>query len=168
MAVIGDGRLGMRPLDAGVRDAFLEGARRRRVSAGEVWDYVKWLRYYLDFCEKYRHEALDRESLQEFLLKLASRNQSAEQQAQAARSVRLYIELAAPRPAAPVASAQDAPPSTVVPRAAAPAPAPTVTATPPGIAPTPSWPVGTASTFGAGTRPDRVAERASPWPGSSP
>jgi integrase len=35
----------MRPLDAGVRDAFLEGARRRGVSAGEVWDYVKWLRY---------------------------------------------------------------------------------------------------------------------------
>jgi hypothetical protein len=52
--------------------------------------------YYLDFCEKYRHEALDRESLQVFLLKLASKNQSTAQQTQATRSVRLYLELAAP------------------------------------------------------------------------
>mgnify|MGYP001320469273 CR=1 FL=1 len=75
----------MRPLDQAVRDAFLEAARRRGVPAGEVWDYVKWLRYYLDFCDKYRHEVLDRESVQAFLLKLASKNQSAEQQAQALR-----------------------------------------------------------------------------------
>ncbi len=74
----------MKQLDQTVRNAFLEAARRRGVTAGEVWDYVKWLRYYLDFCDKYRHEVLDRESLQAFLLKLASKNQSAEQQAQAA------------------------------------------------------------------------------------
>ena len=88
----------MKPLDQAIRDAFLEGIRRRGVAAGEVWDYVKWLRYYLDFCEKYRREALDRESLQAFLLKLASKNQSAGQQDQAARSVGLYLEMAVPRP----------------------------------------------------------------------
>ena len=98
----------MKPLNQSVRDAFLEAARGRGVAAGEVWDYVKWLRYYLDFCEKYRHEAIDRESWQAFFLKLASKNQSAEQQAQAARSVRLYLELAA----APTAiSAAPAPPA---------------------------------------------------------
>lgn len=86
----------MRPLEQSVRDAFLAKVRGREVGVGEVWDYVKWLRYYLDFCGKYRHEALDRESLQTFLHKLASKNQSAEQQDQAARSVSLYLELAAP------------------------------------------------------------------------
>ncbi len=60
-------------------------AAGRGVPAGEVWDCVKGLRYYLDSCNTYRHEVPDRESVQAFLLKLASKNQSAEQQAQALR-----------------------------------------------------------------------------------
>lgn len=143
----------MKPLDQTVRNAFLEAARRRGVTAGEVWDYVKWLRYYLDFCEKYRHEVLDRESLQAFLLKLASKNQSAERQAQAARSVRLYLELASPRIAVPVAPATTVPPATAAPRAAPP------------IRPRPA---GAAPAVASGPLSDQVAERAAPWPGSSP
>jgi integron integrase len=143
----------MRPLDQAVRDAFLEAARRRGVPAGEVWDYVKWLRYYLDFCDKYRHEVLDRESVQAFLLKLASKNQSAEQQAQAARSVRLYLELATPQAAALAAPASHAPPAPATPRAATP------------VRPRPA---GAAPAAVGGARPDRVAEPATPWPGSSP
>jgi len=143
----------MKPLDQAVRDAFLKAARGRGVPAGEIWDYVKWLRYYLDFCNKYRHEDLDRESVQAFLLKLASKNQSAEQQAQAARSVRLYLELATPQAAALAAPASHAPPATATPRAAPPA------------RPRPS---GVAPAVAGGGRPDRVAERAAPWPGSSP
>ena len=46
----------MKALTPGLRNAFLEAARGRGVAAGEVWDYAKWLRYYLDFCEKFRHE----------------------------------------------------------------------------------------------------------------
>ena len=30
----------MKPLDQAIRDAFLEGIRRRGVAAGDVWDYV--------------------------------------------------------------------------------------------------------------------------------
>jgi hypothetical protein len=60
-------RAGVKPLNQAVRDAFLDAARGRGVAAGEVWEYVKWLRYYLDFCEKYRHEALDRDALQAFI-----------------------------------------------------------------------------------------------------
>jgi integron integrase len=138
----------MKALDAGVRDAFLEAARSRGVAAREVWDYVKWLRYYLDLCEKYRHEAIDRESLQAFLLKLASKNQSAEQQAQAAQSVRLYLELAAPQAPAPAA-----PPATATPRPDPPAQ---------------PRPAGTALAIGEGARQAHVAERRAPWPGSSP
>jgi len=149
----------MRPLDQAVRDAFLKGARGRGVPAGEVWDYVKWLRYYLDFCDKYRREVLDRESLQAFLLKLASKNQSAEQQAQAARSVNLYLELATPR---------TAPQSVAVPRAAPPAPSPPAAATPQAAPPARPRPAGTAPAAVGGALPDRVAERAALWPGSSP
>jgi integron integrase len=138
----------MKALDAGVRDAFLEVARGRGVAAGEVWDYVKWLRYYLDFCEKYRHEAVDRESLQAFLLKLASKNQSAEQQAQAARSVRLYLDLAEPQ--APVPAA---PPATATPRVNPPAQ---------------PRQAGTAPAISKEARPAQVAERTAPWPESSP
>ena len=162
----------MKPLNQSVRDAFLEAARGRGVAAGEVWDYVKWLRYYLDFCEKYRHEAIDRESWQAFFLKLASKNQSAEQQAQAARSVRLYLELAAAPTAISAAPALAAPPSAAVPRAAPPDPrqaAQPATAAPPAAIPSRPRPAGAApAVIGGGARPDRVAERAAPWPGSSP
>ncbi|HPD18002.1 MAG TPA: integron integrase [Planctomycetota bacterium] len=156
----------MKPLDQTVRDAFLAEARRRGVAAGEVWDYVKWLRYYLDFCDKYRRETLDRDSLQAFLLKLASKNQSAEQQAQAARSVRLYLELAAPRAAAvPAVSA-------IEPRAAPPAPPPAAPAafTPQAAPPAqPRPPAGAKpAVIVGGARPDRVAEPKAPWPGASP
>lgn len=180
----------MKPLDQAIRDAFLEGIRRRGVAAGEVWDYVKWLRYYLDFCEKYRREALDRESLQAFLLKLASRNQSTGQQNQAARSVRLFLELAVPRPAAPAAPTQVAHPAADVPRAAPPVPmpaAPASTAVLRNVPPAPSSaaPKATAAPHAAppapprparndpavivgGARPHRVAEQAALWPGASP
>ena len=47
--------------------------------------YRKWLRFYLDFCSKYRHPPDFKGSLPRFLSKLASKNQSAERQAQAAR-----------------------------------------------------------------------------------
>ena len=37
--------------------------------------YLKWLRFYLDFCVKYRHRPRERDSLQPFLEKLASKGQ---------------------------------------------------------------------------------------------
>jgi hypothetical protein len=48
---------------------------------------LKWLRYYLDFCEKYRQLAGDPDSLTPFLHKLASKSQSREQQAEAAERI---------------------------------------------------------------------------------
>jgi integron integrase len=143
----------MKPLDQALRDAFLEAARRRGVAAGEVWDYVKWLRYYLDFCEKYRHEALDRDTMQAFVLKLAAKNQPAGMQAQAARSVMLYLDLAAPRAVAPPALTPSAPPVSAAPRV---------------VPPAQPRAAGAVRAVGDGTRPARVAEQAATWPGSSP
>lgn len=161
----------MKPLDQAIRDAFLEGIRRRGVASGEVWEYVKWLRYYLDFCEKYRREALDRESLQAFLLKLASKNQSAGQQDQAARSVGLYLELAVPRPVTPTARAPAAPTPAAVPRTAPPAPpavAPTTGATLRNMPSARPRPVAPPPAVDGGAHPARVTEPTAPWPGFSP
>lgn len=56
-------------------------------------DFIKWLRYYLDFCHKYQFERTDPKSLPKFVEKLRSKNQTAQQQQQAANAVRLYYSL---------------------------------------------------------------------------
>jgi len=44
--------------------------------------FKKWLRYYLDFCEKYQFPAARKESLPEFLGKLREKRQTRAQQEQ--------------------------------------------------------------------------------------
>ena len=63
------------------------------VPQGEQWDYLKWLRYYLDFCMKYRHQPPEEESLALFLEKLTAKNQSLDRQRQASASIGLYYDL---------------------------------------------------------------------------
>ncbi len=79
--------------------------RERSVPADQRQDYLKWLRFYLDFCLKYRHPPRDSDSLQLFLHKMAAKNQSAAQQAQAAACIGLYYSLMQTWVAAPEASA---------------------------------------------------------------
>ncbi|MEA3421482.1 MAG: phage integrase N-terminal SAM-like domain-containing protein, partial [Acidobacteriota bacterium] len=56
-------------------------------------DYSKWLRYYLDFCHKYRFDQLNKESLTYFVKKLQDKNQTAQQQKQAVHAVSIYYEV---------------------------------------------------------------------------
>ena len=49
--------------------------------------YKKWLRYYLDFCHKYRLEPLKRANLSGFLNKLKDKKQNKDQQKQAAHAI---------------------------------------------------------------------------------
>jgi hypothetical protein len=53
--------------------------------------YKKWLRFYLDFCSKYHHEAKKLESLAAFQQKLLEKGQKDMQRQQAAHAVRLYL-----------------------------------------------------------------------------
>jgi len=55
--------------------------------------YKKWLRFYLDFCHKYIHPDEKEESLLRFIKKLQEKNQTAEQQKQAADAISLYFTL---------------------------------------------------------------------------
>ena len=55
--------------------------------------YKKWLRYYLDFCQKYRFAESKPESLDEFLHKLEEKRQTMAQRQEASRAITLYYEL---------------------------------------------------------------------------
>ena len=55
--------------------------------------YTKWLRYYLDFCQKYHVPHALQESLPRFLHKLQEKKQTQAQQQQASHAVSLYDEL---------------------------------------------------------------------------
>ena len=54
--------------------------------------YLKWLRYYLDFCHKYGFDESDQQSLPAFIRKLEKR-QAAASQEQAFAAIRMYYGL---------------------------------------------------------------------------
>ena len=55
--------------------------------------YKKWLRYYLDYCHKYRFDPLDPAGLPNFITKLKEKKQTGFQQKQAHESIRLFYAL---------------------------------------------------------------------------
>jgi hypothetical protein len=52
--------------------------------------YRKWLRYYLDFCQKYGFKQSDTKSLPHFMKKLKEKKQTDLQQKQAADAIYIY------------------------------------------------------------------------------
>lgn len=56
-------------------------------------NFRKWLRYYLDFCNKYHFPASKKESLPHFLKKLQEKNQPLNQRNQAAIAISLYFSI---------------------------------------------------------------------------
>jgi len=75
------------------REQFEVCLRGKPVSISEHGLYIKWLRYYLDFCLKYDFATAQRESLAHFLRKLQEKKQSKVQQQQAADPIAIYYEL---------------------------------------------------------------------------
>ena len=56
-------------------------------------DYKKWLRYYLDFCDKYQPPDSNSERVRLFIEKLREKKQTPAQQKQAAHAISLYFEI---------------------------------------------------------------------------
>lgn len=52
--------------------------------------FIKWLRYYLDFCDRYDHLPSDEDSRDAFLVKLSERGQDSFRQQQASDSIAIY------------------------------------------------------------------------------
>jgi hypothetical protein len=55
--------------------------------------YQKWLRYYLDFCQKYHFPPIHEKSLPFFMQKLREKRQSKVQQEQAAAAITIYYDI---------------------------------------------------------------------------
>ena len=123
----------MKPLSPELLNAYTKALGPQAATPAERGQSQKWLRYYLDFCMKYRHPPRDPDSLEPFLQKLASKNQSVDYQEQAARCVSVYYEVVknwdavhagppSPRPVTAGAAARQPPAQAAAPaEAAAPA-----------------------------------------------
>jgi integron integrase len=55
--------------------------------------YKKWLRYYLDYCHKYKQPYFDNQSLEKFIEKLREKKQSSDQQKEAVQAVSIYYDM---------------------------------------------------------------------------
>jgi integron integrase len=60
--------------------------------------YLKWLRYYLDFCQRYRFSESNSQSLINFIRKLKEKRQTDAQQKQANEAIHIYYELIRSKP----------------------------------------------------------------------
>ena len=68
-------------------------AEKRSVHSSLHSYYLKWLRYYLDYCSKYRLPEKSSRSMTQFLRKLKDKKQTEAQQKQAGHAVSLYLDL---------------------------------------------------------------------------
>jgi hypothetical protein len=73
--------------------AYVPALRRTRVPFADAQEYLKWLRFYLDFCAKYEFPPRDGDSLEPFLQKLTQKRQTIAQQKQATRAISIYYRL---------------------------------------------------------------------------
>lgn len=83
----------MKQLAPPLVEAMLKAMREHRIPESQRVDYLKWLRFYLDFCLKYRCAPRDKDSLGPFLQKLTEKSQPTPLQEQAAASISLYHKL---------------------------------------------------------------------------
>jgi hypothetical protein len=84
--------------------SFVALLEKRAVPSLQRNFYKKWLRYYLDFCAKYRLPDSSSKSLPQFLAKLREKKQTDEQIKQAAHAVSVYLDLKRPSKMAPASA----------------------------------------------------------------
>lgn len=72
---------------------YLVILKKNGVALPKYDDYKKWLRYYLDFCDKYEVAGSKSERFRFFMKKLREKNQTEEQRHQAAHAISLYFEM---------------------------------------------------------------------------
>jgi len=76
-----------------ILDPYRALLQQQKVSVKEVPFFLKWLRFYLDFCHKYSHAAANPNSLFHFIRKLKQKRQTEQQVAQAERTILLFYKL---------------------------------------------------------------------------
>jgi len=82
----------MQTIPADILEQYLAVLKKRAVPVARYADYRKWLRYFLDFRSKYPLPDARSEQVHLFIQKLRKKNQSPEQQKQAAHALSLFFE----------------------------------------------------------------------------
>ena len=80
-------------IPADIHSAYTSFIEQRGVKAGQHRYYVKWLRYYLDFCHKYNVKQTAQVSLAAFTGKLKEKKQAENLRKQAHHAVSLFYEM---------------------------------------------------------------------------
>jgi len=80
----------MLPIPSLLQRQFEEYLQNQGTTGNLQGAYKKWLRYYLDFCDKYNFPPALKDSLPHFIRKLHEKKQTEEQQRQAVTAVRIY------------------------------------------------------------------------------
>jgi len=82
----------MQPIPSDILTQFEAVLKKKAVPVARHSDYRKWLRYYLDFRSKYSLPDSKSEHVRLFIEKLRKKNQTPEQQKQAAHALSLFFE----------------------------------------------------------------------------
>jgi integron integrase len=72
---------------------YLNFLKKNNVGTDQYQEYVKWLRYFLDFCAKHVITPNKSERIRLFTEKLREKNQSDDQRQLAAKAISLYFEM---------------------------------------------------------------------------
>ncbi len=76
-----------------IQEEFRAMLNRKGIPANQHVHFLKWLRFYLDFCDKYTFDSYDPKSLPYFIKKLQSKRQGTFQQDQASQAVHMYLAI---------------------------------------------------------------------------
>ncbi|MFC1532028.1 hypothetical protein ACFL7M_01500 [Thermodesulfobacteriota bacterium] len=60
----------MKQIPSEIRALYDRHLKNKTIQKKDYFSYRKWLRYYFDFCVRYRHNQLNKESLKYFIAKL--------------------------------------------------------------------------------------------------
>ena len=83
----------MKKIPDKIQNLYATYLKQHENASKEIPFYLKWLRYYLDFCHKYSHTVSAPNSLAHFILKLKQKNQTEQQIAQAKQAVSFFYTL---------------------------------------------------------------------------
>ena len=83
----------MKEIPAEIRVPYDALLVQKKIAKKSRFYYTKWLRYYLDFCQKYSFNQSNKESLSHFIKKLKDKNQTDQQQKQAFHAISIYFDI---------------------------------------------------------------------------
>ena len=83
----------MNGIPAPLLTRFLYYLKHSRIPETNHSDYLQWLRYYLDFCDKYSPPGSNSERIRLFCEKLRKKNQATKQLNRAAHAISLYFAM---------------------------------------------------------------------------